>query len=307
MEPASWASRDDGWWAAVAAVAAVVTGVVSAIALEMGQRILPVAAVTVVVAAGYLVRTRWATMPTPVLLAWTCVPPFVLNLAAGGEGTMFLLIIGLSYATLIQPDRRLRIAYGVVGVASPVIINQFAYDHWGWPYWTMGLLFGCLTSSQVRRYRLLLQELEDTRERLAEQAVDAERRRLATELHDLVGHSLTIVLLYLTGARRRVRDDPVQAEAALREAEEIGRRCLAETRQNIAVLRDGDEHGSVPTPCAQDVPGLVAEACSAGTEVALRVDGDLDQVEPMLGLAVFRVVQESLANATTHAGGPASM
>jgi signal transduction histidine kinase len=159
-------------------------------------------------------------------------------------------------------------------------------------------------SSQVRRYRLLVHELEDTRERLAEQAVGAERRRLATEIHDLVGHSLTIVMLYLTGARRRVRDDPVEAEASLLEAEEIGRRCLAEIRQNIAVLR-GDERGpgSVPTPTAQDVPGLVAEACSAGTDVALRVDGDLDEIEPILGLAIFRVVQESLANASTHAAG----
>jgi signal transduction histidine kinase len=134
--------------------------------------------------------------------------------------------------------------------------------------------------------------------------VGAERRRLATELHDLVGHSLTVVLLYLTGARRRVRADPAGAEQALLEAEEIGRRCLAEIRYNVVALRgDGASSGTAPMPTARDVPALVASAVSAGSEVRLAVDGELKAVEPVVGLAVYRVVQESLANAATHAAG----
>ncbi|HKA03278.1 MAG TPA: histidine kinase dimerization/phosphoacceptor domain-containing protein, partial [Acidimicrobiales bacterium] len=278
MESPTWPFRGDGWWAGVAAMASAVTGVVSAAALHHGQTVATVAVATVVVVAGYLVRTRWTTMPTAVLLVWTVVPPLILNLRGEAEGTMFLLIVAFSYATLIQPDRRIRIAYCVVAVALPAIINIFAYDNWGWPYWTLGLLFGCLSSAQMRRFRQLVLELGETRERLAEQAVGAERRRLATELHDLVGHSLTVVLLYLTGARRRVRADPVGAETALIEAEEIGRRCLSEIRQNIAVLRGDDRGaGTVPTPTAQDVPELVAAASSAGAAVALTVDGDLEE------------------------------
>src|SRR3954451_12154093 len=108
--PPGWAFRDDSWWAGVAAVAAVVTGVVATAGLDAGQSVAPVVFVTLLVAAGYVVRVRWTAMPTGVLLAWTVLPPLVLNLFGAAEGTMFLLVVGLSYATLIQPDRRLRIA-----------------------------------------------------------------------------------------------------------------------------------------------------------------------------------------------------
>jgi signal transduction histidine kinase len=304
MDPTSLASRTDGWWARVAAVAVVVVGVVSMFALDRHHAVVEVAIATAIVASGYLVRARWSTMPAPLLLAWTLGPPLVVNFRGDAEGTMFQIIVAISYATLIQPDRRIRLVYGIVGAALPAFINLFAYDEWGWPYWTLGILFGWLSSGQTRRYRQLVGELEQTRERLAQQAVEAERRRLATEVHDLVGHSLTIVLLFLTGARRRVRVDPAGAEAALVEAEDIGRRCLAEIRHSVASLRaDGATPSTMPTPSARDVPALIASAASAGSDVWLEVDGALEDVEPIVGLAVYRVVQESLANAATHAAG----
>ena len=136
-------------------------------------------------------------------------------------------------------------------------------------------------STQVRRFRLLVAELQAAREQLAEQAVSEERRRIAAELHDLVGHSLTVVLLHLTGARRRIRADPEGAEQALAEAEEIGRRSLAEIRRNVALLRgDGARTGTAPTPGARDVPELVASAASAGGDVRLAVHETLGQVIP---------------------------
>ena len=304
MDPPALASRTDEWWARVAAIASVVVGVVSVFALDRHHAVAEVIVATAIVVAGYLVRARWSAMPTALLLAWTLLPPLVVNLRGDAEGTMFQIVVAISYATLIQPDRRIRIAYGLVGVTIPAVISLFAYDHWGWPYWTLGIVFGWLSSCQMRRYRQLLLELDQTRERLAQQAVEAERRRLATEVHDLVGHSLTIVLLFLTGARRRLRTDPAGAEQALVEAEEIGRKCLAEIRHSMAALRaDGPAVTTVPTPTARDVPSLVASAVSAGSEVRLHVDGVLDEVEPIVGLAVYRVVQESLANAATHAAG----
>jgi signal transduction histidine kinase len=149
-------------------------------------------------------------------------------------------------------------------------------------------------------------ELEAARERLAQQAVFTERRRIAAELHDLVGHSLTVVLLFLTGARRRVREDPSNAEQALREAEEIGRRSLAEVRRSVAGLREGGGSADLqPVAGVYDVPGLIDQARSAGSDVGLRFNGPLDQVEAVTGLAIYRVIQESLANATKHAPGSA--
>ncbi len=303
MDSPSLALRTDAWWARVAAVASVVVGAVSMVALDRHDSAVEVAIATAVVATGYLVRARWSTMPTALLLVWTVGPPLVVNLRGDAEGTMFQIIVAISFATLIQPDRRVRIAYGVVGGLLPAFISLFAYDDWGWPYWTLGILFGWLSSGQTRRHRQLVAALEETQERLADQAVDAERRRLATEVHDLVGHSLTIVLLYLTGARRRIRTDPLGAEQALVEAEEIGRRCLAEIRHSVARLRTDGSALTAPTPTVADVPALIASAVSAGTDVQLTTAGPLDDVEPIVGLAAYRVVQESLANAATHAAG----
>jgi signal transduction histidine kinase len=303
VPPGSLASRDDAWWARVAAVGSVIVGVVALLADHPADTSLEVVTLSAVVVLGFLAKSVWPVMPPVVLLLWTGLPPVYLNARHAGEGTMFLLILAVSYATLTEPDRRRRIAYGVVGVATPLLLHS-AYAHWGWPYWMMGVLFGWLMSTQMRTFRLLVAQLEAARERLAEQAVSDERRRIAAELHDLVGHSLTVVLLHLTGARRRVRADPEGAERALAEAEEIGRRSLAEIRSNVAILRgDGAGTGTVPMPVARDVPNLVASAASAGADVRLVVHGSLDDVEGVVGLAVYRVLQESLSNAAKHAPG----
>jgi signal transduction histidine kinase len=219
---------------------------------------------------------------------------------------MFLVLVGVSYIAITETDPRTRRAVGVVAVALPAVTAYHLPFTWGWPYWTMGILFAWLFGVQTRRFRLLVVELDATRERLAEQAVFTERRRIAAELHDLVGHSLTVVLLFLTGARRRVREDPSNAEEALREAEEIGRRSLAEVRRSVAALREGGGSADLqPLAGLCDVPGLIDQARSAGSDVGLRLNGPLDQVEAVTGLAVYRVIQESLANATKHAPGSA--
>jgi len=172
----------------------------------------------------------------------------------------------------------------------------------------MGIGFGWVSSEQMRRVHDVATELAATRERLAEQAVHVERRRIAAELHDLVGHSLTVVLLSVTGARRQVGDDPDAAIQALREAEAIGRASLAEIRRSARALRDGQTTGAdfAPMPAASDVPELVERMASAGSPVDLRITGDIDELGPVTGLVVYRVVQESLNNAARHAPGAAT-
>jgi signal transduction histidine kinase len=188
-------------------------------------------------------------------------------------------------------------------VLTPAGVTLAVHPDWGWPFWTGGIVFGWLSAEQTRRFRRLVAELTAARERLAEQAVYMERRRIAAELHDLVGHSLGVLLLHVTGARRRVRDDPDAAEEALRQAEGIGRAGLTEIRRSVAALRHETGTSLAPTPAAADVPVLVERTAAAGAAVSLTVTGELDAVEAIIGLAVYRVVQESLANATRHAAG----
>jgi signal transduction histidine kinase len=312
-----WARRDDGWWAAVGAVLALVTGIVTAVASRrdvaengtLSQSALVrtlVIVVSVLCAAAMLARRRWPRLPSLVVAVFAFVPPALLVRWQTVEGTMFLVVVGVSYIAITEPDTWTRRAVGAVAVALPAVITYHLPFTWGWPYWTMGIAFSWLFGVQTRRFRLLVLELEATRERLAEQAAFTERRRIAAELHDLVGHSLTVVLLFLTGARRRVHEDPSNAEEALREAEEIGRRSLADIRRSVAGLREGGGSADLqPVAGVCDVPGLIEQARSAGSDVGLQTGGPLEQVEAVTGLAVYRVIQESLANSTRHAPGSA--
>jgi signal transduction histidine kinase len=297
----SWTARGDSWFAGVAAAAAALVGVLGTVGADGAGARLEVAALSALSAAGFLVAAR-RRLPTALLAGWTFAPPVVLALRERSEGTYFLLVIAVSFVALVEPDRWVRLAAGLVAVAVPGVVNLAVRPGWGWPFWTGGILFGWLSAEQMRRFRTLVAELTATRERLAEQAVQLERRRIAGDLHDLVGHSLGVLLLHVTGARRRLRDDPAAAEEALRQAEAIGRAGLAEVRRDVAALRDERGAALAPVPTAADVPELVGR--TAGP-VELTVTGDLAGVGPVAGLAVYRVVQESLANAARHAPGAA--
>ncbi|TQL66232.1 signal transduction histidine kinase [Nocardioides albertanoniae] len=167
--------------------------------------------------------------------------------------------------------------------------------------WILGLLI--LAQMRALRAERLAREQEHSR------ATEAERTRIAREIHDLVGHSLSITLLHLTAARRSVAegDDPDETVAALTEAETVGRRAMAEIRRTIGVL-SASGSGTSPLPTATDVIRLVEEGRSAGQSITFSTTGDLSEVDTSIGLGVYRILQESLANAIRHApGAPVSV
>ncbi len=299
MRPPDRTARED---AALAAAASALVGCLLVVFSPDDRGSVGLACAAVV--AGCLVGLV-RRLPTPVLVVWLYGPPVASLLAGAGEGVVFLLVVALSYVILQEGDRRLRVAAGVLAVAVPGAVQLVLHGDWGWPFWTGGLLVTWLSAEQLRRYRALVAELETTRERLAAQAVHLERRRIAAELHDLVGHSLGVLLLHVTGARRRIEDDPAGSAEALRRAESIGRSGLAEIRRSVAALRDETGASLAPAMTATDVPALVAATAAAGCAATLEVSGSLAGIEPITGLAVYRVVQESLANATRHAPGAA--
>jgi signal transduction histidine kinase len=133
----------------------------------------------------------------------------------------------------------------------------------------------------------------------AEQATAAERARIARELHDIVAHHLSVIVLQAGGARASGKP----AGVPLEKIENSARQALAETRRLLDVLRDPDEEtGFAPQPGIGDLDALAASVRAAGLPVDLAVDGDLATLPAVVDVSVYRIVQEALTNVLTHAG-----
>lgn len=109
------------------------------------------------------------------------------------------------------------------------------------------------------------------------------------------------MLLHVAGARHVLRRDPDEADAALAAAEDAGRHSLAELRTTVALLRSSGEDGTSAVPGLANLPRLVDEACATGLRVEMVTNGDLQRVDPMVGLTLYRVAQEALLNAARNA------
>jgi signal transduction histidine kinase len=175
----------------------------------------------------------------------------------------------------------------------------------GWGAWLAGTTLAAAFSLLIRRDRDLLRQLRQAQAGLAEQARTQERNRIARELHDVIGHTLTVSLLHVQSARLAVQHDPADAGRALAEAERLSRECLAEVRTAVGMLRADDPAGpgTAPLPGASGLPALVEQFRSAGADVTLTVEGDLTRLPATTGLAVYRIAQEALTNAVKHAPG----
>ena len=136
-------------------------------------------------------------------------------------------------------------------------------------------------------------------QRQAEQATAVERARIAREMHDIVAHHLSVIVLQAVGARASGKP----AESTLEKIENSARQALAETRRLLGVLRDPDEQtGLAPQPGIGDLDALAASVQAAGLPVNLVIDGDLAALPATIDVSVYRIVQEALTNVLKHAG-----
>jgi signal transduction histidine kinase len=146
-------------------------------------------------------------------------------------------------------------------------------------------------------------QAQEAHERDAAQAAADERRRIAREMHDVVAHSVSVMVVQAGGARRILEHDPRRAVEAAAHIEDVGRAALTEMRRLLGVLHHGEEEaGRAPQPTLRELDALIARSRAAGLPVTLVVEGDPQPLPPGKDLAAYRVVQEALTNALKHAG-----
>jgi signal transduction histidine kinase len=134
-------------------------------------------------------------------------------------------------------------------------------------------------------------------------AVEAERTRIARELHDIVSHSISVVTIQTQAVRRRLGPEHAREAADLAAVEATAREALAEMRRLFGVLRTSGESASLaPQPGLAELPRLVHQAGGGSVEVRLDVDGEPFELPPGADLAAYRIAQEGLTNALRHAG-----
>ena len=279
----TWAAHDTS----LVVVADLVLGALATIALWARRRHASAVAVFALLASIFSAFAAGAATVALFNAALRCSPRALAAIAA-------LSVVASALFTFVYPSGDY-VAGVVLGVLITVVVV-------GW-----GLF--------VRARRQLVVSLRERAERLEaeqrmkmEQARDAERRRIAREMHDVLAHRVSLVGLHAGALEFRPDASPEEVAHAAGVIRAAAHSALEELREVIGVLRDGDGAAGPepPQPTFAEIPALVEESRAAGTRVALRIETHGDDPPPALvGRTAYRVVQEGLTNARKHAPGAA--
>ena len=298
------------WWVPVAVTAFGVVLAVAAVA-QRGALVPPApialaGLLAVVTALGWavtgVIAPPWLKALTvlaavAILLARPVVPDFA---------PVVLVVLAAETAAIARPAVAFAVAAASVATLSVAAARVGLV---GFPVYVAAVLLGLAAGFMLRWYVRALDAERAARDAVRDQAVLAERQRIAREVHDVVAHSLSITLLHLTGTRHALQQDRDVEEAleGLAEAERVGRTAMADIRRTVGVLAEASA-GTRPLPGARDIPALVERTRAAGLAVRYEQEGDLAAVPDLAGLGLYRIAQESLANIAKHGGGaPARM
>src|SRR5204863_1980869 len=241
------------------------------------------------------------------------VVAFLIRHPGGVPLGVFLALIVAFYSlgAHCEERRALRVGAGLLATIAAVDLTRGSvFEAQGarpaaWLVFAVAWLVG--RDFRRRRGQLaLLQErasrLEREREEKARAAVAEERGRIARELHDVVAHSVSVMVVQAQ-AGPRLLDDAEQAGGVFRSIEASGREALVELRRLLGILRTGDEQLSIgPQPGLGSLRSLVEQVREAGLPVEVRIEGERAPLPPGIDLAAYRIVQEALTNTLKHAG-----
>ena len=211
---------------------------------------------------------------------------------------------------MLSERRQAFIGIGIANAAVLIIVGNDP-EAAGSDYVFIPLLFTAVWLCAVGFGRKLEQareaeeraaRLEREREEQARAAVAEEQARIARELHDVVGHSVSVMTVQASAVRRLLRPDQEREREALLVVEQAGREALAEMRRLVGVLRRPEEAPALaPQPSLQHLDRLIAQARESGLPVDLRIEGEATELPAGLDLTAYRLVQEGLTNAMKHA------
>jgi signal transduction histidine kinase len=156
---------------------------------------------------------------------------------------------------------------------------------------------------QSERLAAALAEAERGRSATEQVAIAQERARIARELHDVVAHGMSVMVMQAGAVRPAVRDDPDQVATALARIEDVGRNAMLEMRRLLGILRDDTAGPLQPQPRLQALPALVDELTAAGLTVECRVEGEPRPLPDAQDVSAYRILQEALTNALRHGSG----
>jgi signal transduction histidine kinase len=266
-----------------------------------------------IVGASALALAPWAVVavgirvPSSVVILGSVLPVAWLVIHYGDQPALFLPIVAIAWAA--AGGELVATILGVAGGSATAIMCSMARHaedggHQVWAIWTTGMLFGWFAGAMLQRERNLTAQLASARRELDLAAVAEERKGIAREVHDIVGHGLTVALLNISGARRHLATNPAAAAEALERAEQVSRESLESIRTVVGLLSSGaDRQGDAPLPSGADVVVVVDQASRSGLAVRLDLVGDPSELDTATGLTLVRLLQEALANASRHAPG----
>lgn len=295
---------------AVLVAAAVLLSVLLSSAVEQ-HALRPFDVLVVLGTCAVLVLRRRFPVPVALLTLLGCAVYYPLSTADGPLLLAFAVALctvaaegRTAVAVLLAVVAMLLVGYGEVGSGQRHLDDTSLYLFAGW------LVAAVAIGGLVRNRRAYLHEAEQRmravareKEEEARSRAGEERLRIARELHDVLGHHLSLIHVQAGAALHRIDADPAQARSALSSIKQASKEALQDLRATIGVLRQVDEAApTAPTPGLARVDDLVAQARATGLAVHVQTDGEARPLPPEVDLAGYRIVQEALTNVTRHAG-----
>ncbi len=251
--------------------------------------------IVVTVAAAAYDLVMFSAKAQPPIEPWLAMLVAVFALASRADGRRLLVAVSIAGGLFLAGEIRAELAGQGTGNVLPGVV-----------FYVLIFVLGRLVHAHRRHasgQQDRAERLEREQEAQAARAAAAERSRIARELHDVIAHSLSVIVVQAAAERRVLGPGHDSTAETLDSIEQAGRQAMTELRRLLGLLRkSGGELSLAPQPSLAELADLVAEVREAGVEVGLRTDGDLAALPRGLDLTAYRIIQECLTNVLKHAG-----